>query len=240
MLRSITTDPDVWMVMSSVYLISLMMFYVGYQHGCPRRHGDCGGVTGIRAMVSVDGCIVVGAMVSSYHEHGGVTNVGAMPSSDGGVTGVGAMVCGDIDDGRITGVGAMVSSDDNVDGVTGVGAMVSIDGEEDDDGGGVTVVAGESDEVDHLVFVLHGIGDSCDLRFRNIVQCGEWNRELSSIAGHQEYIDVFPLTGSVFLGSIVVFCVVSFLLFDRSGVLLYGPDSVVRSSLYPLNADNVF
>ena len=34
--------------------------------------------------------------------------------------------------------------------------------------------SGESTEVDHLVFVLHGIGDTCDVRFRNIVECGEY------------------------------------------------------------------
>ena len=28
--------------------------------------------------------------------------------------------------------------------------------------------------MDHLVFVLHGIGDTCDVRFRNIVECGEY------------------------------------------------------------------
>lgn len=32
---------------------------------------------------------------------------------------------------------------------------------------------GESSEVDHLVFVVHGIGPVCDLRFRNIIECGE-------------------------------------------------------------------
>lgn len=36
------------------------------------------------------------------------------------------------------------------------------------------IVAGEPAVVDHLVFVVHGIGPTCDLRFRNIVECGEW------------------------------------------------------------------
>lgn len=31
---------------------------------------------------------------------------------------------------------------------------------------------GESRQVDHLVFVVHGIGSVCDLRFRSIVECG--------------------------------------------------------------------
>lgn len=32
---------------------------------------------------------------------------------------------------------------------------------------------GESRQVDHLVFVVHGIGSVCDLRFRSIVECGK-------------------------------------------------------------------
>jgi len=32
---------------------------------------------------------------------------------------------------------------------------------------------GEPTQIDHLVFVVHGIGPVCDLRFRNIVQCGK-------------------------------------------------------------------
>jgi hypothetical protein len=31
----------------------------------------------------------------------------------------------------------------------------------------------EAVQVDHLVFVVHGIGPGCDLRFRNIVECGK-------------------------------------------------------------------
>ena len=38
----------------------------------------------------------------------------------------------------------------------------------------LSFISGESTEVDHLVFVLHGIGDTCDVRFRNIVECGEY------------------------------------------------------------------
>jgi len=33
--------------------------------------------------------------------------------------------------------------------------------------------SGECPQVDHLMFVVHGIGPGCDLRFRNIVECGE-------------------------------------------------------------------
>lgn len=32
--------------------------------------------------------------------------------------------------------------------------------------------AGEPQKVDHLVFMVHGIGPACDLRFRSIIQCG--------------------------------------------------------------------
>lgn len=32
--------------------------------------------------------------------------------------------------------------------------------------------SGEPLQIDHLVFVVHGIGPACDIRFRSIVQCG--------------------------------------------------------------------
>lgn len=32
---------------------------------------------------------------------------------------------------------------------------------------------GEMPQVDHLVFVVHGIGPVCDLRFRSIIECGK-------------------------------------------------------------------
>ena len=35
------------------------------------------------------------------------------------------------------------------------------------------LVEGEPSQVDHLVFVVHGIGSTCDLRFRSIIECGE-------------------------------------------------------------------
>lgn len=31
---------------------------------------------------------------------------------------------------------------------------------------------GELPQVDHLVFMVHGIGPVCDLRFRSMVECG--------------------------------------------------------------------
>lgn len=36
---------------------------------------------------------------------------------------------------------------------------------------------GEPLQIDHLVFVVHGIGPACDIRFRSIVQCGRWDRQ---------------------------------------------------------------
>jgi len=33
---------------------------------------------------------------------------------------------------------------------------------------------GEELKVDHLVFVVHGIGAHCDLSFRSLVDCGEF------------------------------------------------------------------
>lgn len=34
---------------------------------------------------------------------------------------------------------------------------------------------GEMPQVDHLVFMVHGIGPVCDLRFRSMVECGKIN-----------------------------------------------------------------
>lgn len=33
--------------------------------------------------------------------------------------------------------------------------------------------SGEPSQIDHLVFVVHGIGSFCDVKFRNIVECGK-------------------------------------------------------------------
>ncbi|XP_019370001.1 PREDICTED: phospholipase DDHD2 isoform X3 [Gavialis gangeticus] len=35
----------------------------------------------------------------------------------------------------------------------------------------VDIHSGEPEQIDHLVFVVHGIGPACDIRFRSIVQC---------------------------------------------------------------------
>lgn len=38
---------------------------------------------------------------------------------------------------------------------------------------------GEPIQVDHLIFVVHGIGDFCDVRFRNIIECVDDFRSIS-------------------------------------------------------------
>ncbi|XP_025059218.1 phospholipase DDHD2 isoform X3 [Alligator sinensis] len=35
----------------------------------------------------------------------------------------------------------------------------------------VDIHSGEPEQIDHLVFVVHGIGPACDIRFRSIIQC---------------------------------------------------------------------
>ncbi|XP_075889313.1 triacylglycerol hydrolase DDHD2 isoform X2 [Nelusetta ayraudi] len=50
----------------------------------------------------------------------------------------------------------------------------------------VEIPDGEPDKVDHLVFMVHGIGPACDLRFRSIIQCVNDFRSasLSLLASH--------------------------------------------------------
>lgn len=33
--------------------------------------------------------------------------------------------------------------------------------------------AGEPSQIDHLVFVVHGIGPYADLKFRSLIECGQ-------------------------------------------------------------------
>ncbi|KAG5272337.1 hypothetical protein AALO_G00164350 [Alosa alosa] len=42
------------------------------------------------------------------------------------------------------------------------------------------VPEGEPETVDHLVFMVHGIGPACDLRMRTLIQCGESHTHLPS------------------------------------------------------------
>jgi hypothetical protein len=39
--------------------------------------------------------------------------------------------------------------------------------------------ADETDEIDHLCFIVHGIGEGCDVRFRPIVDCVDDFRDIS-------------------------------------------------------------
>ncbi|XP_047447158.1 phospholipase DDHD2 isoform X2 [Mugil cephalus] len=50
----------------------------------------------------------------------------------------------------------------------------------------VEIPDGEPEKVDHLVFMVHGIGPACDLRFRSIIQCVNDFRSasLSLLASH--------------------------------------------------------
>ncbi|KAK2837330.1 hypothetical protein Q5P01_014542 [Channa striata] len=50
----------------------------------------------------------------------------------------------------------------------------------------VEISDGEPEKVDHLVFMVHGIGPACDLRFRSIIQCVNDFRSasLSLLASH--------------------------------------------------------
>lgn len=36
------------------------------------------------------------------------------------------------------------------------------------------MLTGEQSRIDHLVFVVHGIGPACDMSFRKLVDCGEF------------------------------------------------------------------
>ncbi|XP_056275751.1 phospholipase DDHD2 isoform X2 [Pseudoliparis swirei] len=53
----------------------------------------------------------------------------------------------------------------------------------------VEIPAGEPKQVDHLVFMVHGIGPACDLRFRSIIQCVNDFRSvsLSLLASHYKH-----------------------------------------------------
>lgn len=37
------------------------------------------------------------------------------------------------------------------------------------------VLIGEPAQIDHLIFVVHGIGPIADLNFRNIIECGRYS-----------------------------------------------------------------
>ena len=38
----------------------------------------------------------------------------------------------------------------------------------------------EIDQIDHLCFVVHGIGEGCDLRFRPVVECVDDFRDIGA------------------------------------------------------------
>uniref|UniRef100_A0A3P9KSQ4 DDHD domain containing 2 n=1 Tax=Oryzias latipes TaxID=8090 RepID=A0A3P9KSQ4_ORYLA len=67
------------------------------------------------------------------------------------------------------------------------------------DGIPIDIPDGEPDKVDHLVFMVHGIGPACDLRFRSIIQCVNDFRSasLSLLASHYKRAQQDGLVGRV-------------------------------------------
>ncbi|XP_020776576.1 phospholipase DDHD2 [Boleophthalmus pectinirostris] len=63
----------------------------------------------------------------------------------------------------------------------------------------VEIPDGEPDNVDHLVFMVHGIGPACDLRFRSIIQCVNDFRSasLSLLASHYKRAQLEDKIGRV-------------------------------------------
>ncbi|KAF7660175.1 hypothetical protein LDENG_00286670 [Lucifuga dentata] len=63
----------------------------------------------------------------------------------------------------------------------------------------VEIPDGEPEKVDHLVFMVHGIGPACDLRFRSIIQCVNDFRSasLSLLASHYKYAQQEGTVGRV-------------------------------------------
>ncbi|XP_034728626.1 phospholipase DDHD2 isoform X2 [Etheostoma cragini] len=53
----------------------------------------------------------------------------------------------------------------------------------------IEIPDGEPEKIDHLVFMVHGIGPACDLRFRSIIQCVNDFRSasLSLLASHYKH-----------------------------------------------------
>ncbi|XP_076460329.1 triacylglycerol hydrolase DDHD2-like [Babylonia areolata] len=75
-----------------------------------------------------------------------------------------------------------------------------------------TVEDGEPAEVDHLVFVLHGIGETCHMQFRNIVDCVDDFRSISNSlikshfgpytqSGHVHRVEFLPVYWNMALHS---------------------------------------
>lgn len=38
---------------------------------------------------------------------------------------------------------------------------------------------GEPDKIDHVLFMVHGIGAACDLKFRSVEEVGEYKKEFN-------------------------------------------------------------
>lgn len=60
---------------------------------------------------------------------------------------------------------------------------------------GFDIEEGEPDEVDHLLFMVHGIGSVCDLKFRTVYEVGESRCRLSSITRAKLFSHVYKFFG---------------------------------------------
>ena len=53
----------------------------------------------------------------------------------------------------------------------------------------LNIFLGEPSQIDHLVFVVHGIGPYADLKFRSLIECGR-NHYSYNIYYQKNYIDL--------------------------------------------------
>lgn len=61
---------------------------------------------------------------------------------------------------------------------------------------------GEAEQVDHLMFMVHGIGSACDLKFRSVEQVGEeYIFKLYCLVCLNIRLDIFVSRGVSFNGS---------------------------------------
>ena len=60
---------------------------------------------------------------------------------------------------------------------------------------GAGIPADEPETVNHLVFVVHGIGSWCDLKFRKVTECGQLGSGTAEDAGEDG--GMFGLSGII-------------------------------------------
>jgi hypothetical protein len=49
------------------------------------------------------------------------------------------------------------------------------------------ITSDENDSIQHLCFVVHGIGDVCDMKFRSLIECIEDFRQTSRMILHNHF-----------------------------------------------------